>query len=322
MAQGEQVLQVEDCGLKRERARIRIEVRDANGAAADIGVRGLRKAWQPPCLHYTPEFVRFQSSYPSSVPSCAWITWSGDEPVAFVAAMGRETTVGPMYLSSFYCALPGYGAIAPGILRSEVIALKESRVPCLVFAAEGSVGESIMWQAERFGRPNVKIGTHRVHMAAPRPMPERFEVVDLSPNEWALYADEFRTKEPGLLSPVFTPATLEHMAADPHGRRFVAAVTGGEVAGVAVLSNTHTLAQDGSVQILPTLNYVRLRRPLPHALSALICSAGGPLVTIPNTSGLDGATLRAARARATPASFTAVMAGSPCEITATDFEVV
>ncbi len=146
---------------------------------AQAGAEVLKQAWQPPCLHYTPEFVRFQAGYPSAAPSFAVLA-SDDKPKRFVAAMGRDSNIGPILLSSFYSLVPGCaGSAAVGIIRRELAEIIRAGIPSLVFAAAGSVGEALVAASEAIARPQRPLQQCRIHMALSRSMPAGCEVYDI-----------------------------------------------------------------------------------------------------------------------------------------------
>ncbi len=126
-----------------------------------------------------------------------------------------------------------------------------------------------------------------------------------------------------MLSPLFTPDTIEYMNHDPLGpRRFLIAIQRDQIVGTAMVTKTEMIQQDGRLQRFSNLSHVRVRGESTDALSALIAAVGTPVVTLPNVSALAPAMLKAARVRATPSCFTAYLAGGPPDIRATEFEVV
>lgn len=287
-----------------------------------MGAEVLRAAWHPPSLRYTPELIQFQMQFPASAPTFTVLA-ANEEPIAFVAAMGRDSTIGPIHLSSFYSVVPGHpSSVAISLVRRELTEMKRIGVPALVFAAAGSTGDDMVRASEIFGRPHVRLKDCRIHMALRRPMPEGFQVDDIDPDKWARYAANLDHHDPSVLSLAFTPETMRHMTRDPLGRRFLAATYDGEVAAVAMLTHTESIQRDGALQFLTNLSYIRLRDHSADALSALIAAPELDVITLPNVIGLPPEVLKSAKVRATPASFNAYIAGAPAGLEATDIEIV
>lgn len=99
------------------------------------------------------------------------------------------------------------------------------------------------------------------------------------------------------------------MTSDPLGRRFLAAASDGQVAGIAMVTGSETLQRDGTVQLVTNLSHVRLRHRPAETLSALIAAVDVRVVTLPNVIGIPPDILKSARVRATPACFNAYLAG-------------
>lgn len=303
-------------------SRIRISVQPISEHVSQLGAEVLRAAWNPPCLRYTPEMIQFQAQFPAAVPTFTVVA-ANEKPIAFVAAMGRDSTIGPIHLSSFYSSVPGYpGSVAISLVRRELAEMKRIGIPALVFAAAASTGDAMVRASEIFGRPQIRLKDCRIHMALRRPMPPGFQVGDIDPNDWAAQADKFGQRDPSILSLAFSPETMCHMARDPLGRRFLAATNEGQVAGLAIVTCTETLQRDGTVQAVTNLSYVRLGHQRAEGLSALIAAADAPVVTLPNVTGIPPEILKSAQVRATPACFTAYLAAGPPGIEATDIEIV
>src|SRR5437762_1946482 len=102
----------------------------------------LRAAWKPPCIEYSREYLEWQFGFPSDLPPVALAGYLENEAVAFVAATGRMTNAGPLYMSSFMSAIPGTPAsVAIAVVRNQQRALRRSGLATIAFAQKGSVGE-------------------------------------------------------------------------------------------------------------------------------------------------------------------------------------
>src|SRR5262245_53694988 len=67
----------------------------------------LKSAWQPPCLDYTPDYVRFQCGFPTNLEPIGLAMFEGETPLGFIASTGRTSNAGDVYLSSFLSFRPG-----------------------------------------------------------------------------------------------------------------------------------------------------------------------------------------------------------------------
>ena len=119
-------------------------------AAAVAGSRVLLECWKPPCLHYSPEYLRWHLRFPASIPPVAIAALDGPEPVGFIGATPRtvsyETGVFDIYLVSFVGVRPAWQGrgIAASLYR-ELLNQQELRSnPIITFAEPGSAGEKLI----------------------------------------------------------------------------------------------------------------------------------------------------------------------------------
>lgn len=284
----------------------------------------LRDAWKPPCLDYSPEYLKWQCGFPSDLKPISLAAFQDGKPVAFVAATGRNTNAGPCYMSSFMSLLPGTpSSVAIGLVRYQSRALRNSGALTVVFAQAGSVGEQLLAVGDTVGLKRFPLGDYRIHAAAPRKEPADVAVTAVTSAEWL---DAWNALSAGAaLSLVFDAATLRHLEADPFRREFLVAEKGGARVGAAMLSETRSVTVNG-LQSTPTLHSVRLRDNDADALSALLLYARGrgAVVNVPNVTAISVDVRRAAGLRATPSAFVgyAVTDGRECEFTCTDMEIV
>jgi hypothetical protein len=133
-----------------------------------------------------------------------------------------------------------------------------------------------------------------------------------------------------VLTYAFDDETLAHFAASPEPRMFLAAVTRGQVVGIAMSGVTHSLSASGSQSTI-VLHYVRVIEGSPEALVALISGVAqranpkAKIVSVPNVANLAPEVTRRAGLRATPAAFSAFLYthdGDAMGLRATDFEIV
>jgi hypothetical protein len=297
-----------------------VDLRTFTPTASEI----LRAAWKPPCLDYSLEYLAWQFGFPSDLAPVALAAYQNDQPVAFVAATGRMTNAGQVYMSSFMSILPGTpSSIAIGIIRQQSRLLKASGAPTVIFAQKESVGEQLLAVGETVGLRCYPLGEYRIHASASNLRSGNATAARVSAREWSDPANSLQNNE--LLSMNFDESTLHHLEADPFGREFLISRRNGRPDGVAMLSETRSLTPTGK-QSTPTLHYVRLRDDDPDLLIALLDYARGrgPVVNVPNVTRIPVATRKAAGLRATPSIFTGHVstALSPLEFAATEFEIV
>ncbi len=284
----------------------------------------LRAAWKPPCLDYSQEYLAWQFGFPTDLEPVALAVYHDDKPVAFVAATGRLTNAGPVYMSSFMSILPGTpSSAAIGIIRQQSRMLKDSGLPTIVFAQKGSVGEQLLAVGETVGLKRYPLGEYRVYAAAPRVQPDNVDVAVVSSSEWQDAANLLQDND--ALSLSFDPANLRHLEADPFGREFLVARKKGRCEAVGMLSETRSITPTGK-QSTPTLHYVRVRGEDPDPLSALLFYARGrgAVVNVPNVTRISGDLRKAVGLRATPSVFTGhvVTASAPLRLKGSELEIV
>jgi hypothetical protein len=263
----------------------------------------LQSAWKPPCLDYSREYLNWQFGFPTDLKPVAFAGHLDEKPMGFVAAIGRNTSVGPMYMSSFMSLVPGApSSLAISIIRAQSRMLRDSGLATVVFAQIGSIGERLLAVGDTVGLKRFPLGEYRVHGAAPRSEPSGTEVLRVSPTEWLEVSGSLA--DPDVLSLAFDEPTLRHLEADPFGREFLIAKKDNVPVGSAMLSETRSISASGP-QVQPTLHCVRLRGGDADALAALLFYAKrrGPVVSVPNAFSIPPETRRAAGLRANPAAF-------------------
>jgi hypothetical protein len=287
----------------------------------------LKAAWQPPSLDYTPEYVQFQCSFPSVLDPVGVAIFEEQNPLGFIAATGRNSNAGELYLSSFLAVLPGsHPASAIMLIRHETQIIQETGRPVFMFVQAGSVGEKLLKCRDSLGMRRVSLGEYRVHAAVPKPSMSKARVRRVPPDEWSVEANRFR--DDSLLGPAFTPADMQHFCKDPQGRQFLMAVDEhGQVIATAMRAFTSSVTVTGVMQI-PSLHYVRLADQRPDGLAALLAFAehpASPVVTVPNMAGITSTVAKAVHLRATPSVFVAYLSYSTADappFRGTDFEIV
>jgi hypothetical protein len=245
--------------------------------------------------------------------------------VAFVAAVGRKSSLGDIYLSSFLSLRPdNVASLSVTILRAQVRAAGHLKRPVLFFAQPGSAGEYLLGVIETLGLTRTLIGEYRVHSAIPGAVPNGIQVSELPLDEWGREAERLRRSS--LLSPVFDAETLAHFKGYSSGHRFLCARRGEEILATAMAAKAHMVTMTKDAWI-PALHYVRLNRQEPEPLAALVAAAADPavpVVTVSNPTGVDPAVVKAGL-RASGTVFSAYICPNGCELpplTGTEFEVI
>lgn len=289
---------------------LRIEAVDPVQFAAE-GARILKASWAPPALEYTPEYLKWQFTFPAPLPPIGFAAFYNDSAIGFVAASARYmhvagTTV-PVYLSSFLSVLPDLptGSAAALLIRNEARQAASRETPVLLFAQEGSAGQAILAN-KMAGMQRRSLGSFRIHMAAARKH-ARAEVELTSPSEWLRHYRVLNSPD-GVLSPVYDEAHLAHYGCDPWGRRFAIARSGAETA-VAMIGSIRSVTAQGT-QVSPALHAIAPRNPHPDLLKALIQIAAAstpeatqPTVTVPLASLMSPDTAKASGLRAMNSTF-------------------
>jgi hypothetical protein len=295
---------------------------------ADEASAILKTAWQPPCVDYTPEYLRFHCSFPTSLAPVALTAFDGDEAVGYIAATGRSSNIGELYLGSFLGARPGTPSMLSVALQRQHLRTitKQLSKPLLAFTYFESVGDYLVRSCNFAGVKRIPLGEYRMHATVPRGQSSGIGIRQVSPADWAEAAKTFSDDEL-LLSPQFDAATVQHMAKDPAGRQFLTAVDGDTLVGVCVRAVTPTLTANG-VENFPVLHYIRLLDGHADALKALLWHAKDPaipLVTVTNMIRVPPATAKAAGLRATASAFAAYLLSADDRTPSfrgTEFEIV
>ena len=110
----------------------------------------LLECWTPPCLHYSPTYLRWHLRFPASIPPIGIVAFDGEEPAGFIGATPRtvvyESESFDVYLVSFVGVRPAWRnqGIA-GSLYRELLSQSELRSnPVVTFADPDSRGEELI----------------------------------------------------------------------------------------------------------------------------------------------------------------------------------
>jgi hypothetical protein len=287
-------------------------------AFAEPASRILQEAWQPPCLRYSAEYLRWQFSFPGTAGAVGVAAFDGAEPTGFLACLpgtvhfrGRAVRVG---LLCFGAVRPRWrGLIAVALYRKLAAVLREVGLPVVAFAQKGSTAEQVLvatFKAAKFQwRPFGEYPTYGRFARADRPVP------GYSCTE-AQDATEFlavvrRCTDARVVWNYPGSEQLGHYRKDPRRRALVLLRNqGGEPLGAAMVIRSEIITPQG-VEFVSTIDNLFLPEPSSDLLRALLPFAGthyadqvtSPVVTAPNLYGIDPAALCRAGFRATPSCF-------------------
>jgi hypothetical protein len=300
----------------RSNSSFRVETVDPV-AFAEAASRVLRDAWQPPCLSYTPDYVRWQFGFPGGSEAIGVAAFDGGKPVGFFGATPRWMHDGrsriATHLMSFFAVDPGWrGPHGLALYWKMVEELRRTAKPVVTYVQSGSTAERMLaWNFERAGFRTCALGEYRTYGAAGRPGSVDCTASVVEADDEQFLAVARCCRQAGTIWNDPDRDQLQHYRRDPRGRALVVVRdTSGRPDGAAMLVLSDTLAPQGPESI-PMIDSVFLPRPSAEALIALIQfararwadRATSPVVTAPNLKGIDAATLRAAGLRATPSAF-------------------
>jgi hypothetical protein len=280
--------------------------------------RILQEAWQPPCVHYAPEYLSWQFTFPGSSPFGV-AAFDGDEPVGFFSALLRRFVVGQnprrAWLACFGAVRPrwrGVGA-ARALYRATAVVIRASGLPAFLFTQPESLAERLLvsaFRAERFQART--FGDYRTYACLPQgTAADASFVCSASSADTAFLEVARRCQEPHTLWHDPDLAALAHYGRDPrHSLRVLVHGPGGEAVGAALLARSEAVTAAGT-EFSAAVESVFLPQPSAEILAALFRFAaahyagqvGSPVVLAPNLRGIDPGLLRKAGARATQSAF-------------------
>jgi GNAT superfamily N-acetyltransferase len=203
----------------------------------------LREAGLPPRARYTPEYLRWQLTFPGPAPPLAAAVRGGAGLAGFAAVTPRAVRFrgerSHVYVLSFVVVDPAWRGrgVAARLYAVLLDAVRQAGLPVVTFAVAGSPGHRMLLRAYEAGgfvlRP---LGSYAVHGLTPGPRPEASPwrvtaAADLTPLPRAAEA----CADPGVLWSAPEAEELSHYARDPRGRGLVVARgRGGAPTGAAL----------------------------------------------------------------------------------------
>jgi hypothetical protein len=280
--------------------------------------RILQESWQPPCIYYSDDYLRWQFRFPGALPASGTAAFDGDEPVGFTAVIPRWLRLGgvrlPVLLSSFHAVRPAWrGPAGVGVLRAGIRSLRDMDMPVVVFTVPGSEAERMVRAAyAAFGFQCRPLGHYPTYAALARPGQPGGPVTAVEAQDVEDFAAALRACDvPRRLWNAPDRDQLEHYRKDPRERVLVRLEDPtGRPLGAAMLMRADVLTAAGRERVA-TIDSVSLPEPSADALRALARFAAdrwadrvtSPVVMAPNLLGIDPGLLRLAGFRVTPSAF-------------------
>jgi hypothetical protein len=285
---------------------------------ADAAAKILQESWQPPCIRYSGDYLRWLFSFPEMPPAIGMVAFVGEEPAGFLAAlpwrMRFRGSSFPAWQIGLGAVRPNWrGLIAVGLYRKLGEAVRATGWPHFAFPE----GDS---QAEKFvagtfatgGYQRRPFGEYRTygHMARAEGL--------TSPVSCTVARDdsEFLASIQGCIDAQTVwnnpgPEQLAHYRQDPR-RRALVVLRGpdGGFLGAGMLVRSEVVTLQGT-DFVPTIASVYLPAPCPDVLRALLRFAAthyagqvtSAVITAANLHGIDPVILRQAGLRATATWF-------------------
>jgi GNAT superfamily N-acetyltransferase len=278
----------------------------------------LTAAWPPPALHYTPEYLQWQMSFPGPAAAPAAAAFVDSVPAGFAGSTHRRLRHGPdvfdVLLVSFVAVHPDFRnrGIASGLYRTLLAAIATTGLPVLTFAQAGSAGQRAIERAyPEAGFELRLLGSYPSFACMPRASQE---VQWACEESTAASAVDACTADRSLLWSAPSDAQWRHYVQDPRPRQFLSLDSGGEAAAAWMVQTAYVTAQGvGSVAAIDCAWVNRSRPELLSGLaSALARLAGAPaVVNAPSLAGFDPKLLRSAGFRQVSPGFQGYCATAP-----------
>jgi GNAT superfamily N-acetyltransferase len=269
-------------------------------------------------LHYTPEYLRWQLSFPGPVQAPAVAAFVDSTPAGFAGSTHRRLRHGrdaiDVLLVSFVAVHPDFRnrGIAAGLYRTLLAAIATTRLPVITFAQAGSAGQRAIERAyAEAGFELRALGSYPAFACAPRAaqdtqwiLQESAAVADAAMDACAI--------DRSLLWSAPTDEQRRHYAQDPRPRSLLSL---NSAEGAAWVVQTAYVTAQG-VSSVATIDCAWLNRARPDLLSGLASavarmSSSAAVVNAPSLAGFDPKLLRQAGFRQVAPGFHGYCATSP-----------
>ncbi len=303
----------------------------------------LTEAWPPPCLHYTPAYLRWQLAFPPALPAAA--AFDGEEAVGFAGLTARRVRRRGLLFDaailSFVAVRPSWQGrgVASRLYDTLLGALGAHRLLLLRFAsASAALPAGVASSFARGGHQVREFGVYPLYTGISRREARvpGWEALDADAASLLPRLAEALASNGNLLWSDPSPAQIAHYLKDPRPRRLIAVRhghTGAEAAAWAVHAQMRTARGLEHVTVLETLFVDRSNADALAALLQRACelwdqdNSGPKVVTLPSLLGFDAASLKRAGVRQTGAPYVAQLCArefpeAVVEASGTNLEVV
>ena len=260
----------------------------------------LTAAWPAPSLHYTPEYLRWQMSFPGPMAAPAVAAFVDSTPVGYAGSTHRRLRHGPEIIDvlvvSFVAVHPDFRnrGIAAGLYRTLLAAIAATRLPVITFAQAGSAGQKAIERAyPEAGFELRSLGSYPGFACAPHASQETPWICDegtsaLDGSSVTVAVDACATDR-NLLWSAPTDAQWRHYLQDPRVRRLLSLNSSNGVSAAAWMVQTEYTTTQG-VNSVAAIDCAWLNRSRPDLLSGLATAVGriSRAATVINASSLAG----------------------------------
>ena len=269
----------------------------------------LTAAWSAPALHYTPEYLHWQMSFPGPAEAPAVAAFVDSSPAGFAGSTHRRLRYGPeivdVLLVSFVAVHPDFRnrGIAAGLYRTLLAAIAAARLPVITFAQAGSAGQKALERAYvNAGFELRSLGSYPAFACAPRAVQETQWTPQASTpalGESVARAVDACAADRSLLWSAPSDVQWLHYLEDPRPRSLLSLQSrDGEAAAAWMVQTAYVSAQ--GVNSVATIDCAWLNRARPELLSGLASAVAGlspavtTMVNAPSLAGFDPKLLRQA----------------------------
>jgi GNAT superfamily N-acetyltransferase len=285
----------------------------------------LTAAWAAPALHYTPEYLRWQMSFPGPGPAPAAAAFVDSKPAGFAASTHRRLRHGPeiidALLVSFVAVHPDFRGrgIAAGLYRTLLAAIAATRLPVVTFAQPGSAGQRAIERAyPEAGFQLRSLGSYPGFACVPRASHEaRWVCVESTPLDRSSVAAavEACATDQRLFWSAPSDEQWRHYREDPRPRTLFSLNSANGELGVAWVVQAAYMTAQG-VNSVAIIDCAWLNRGRPELLAGLASavmqtSTAASVVNAPNLAGFDAKLLRQAGFRQVAPGFQGYCATAP-----------
>ena len=264
----------------------------------------LTAAWPAPALHYTPEYLRWQLSFPGPLAAPAVAAFVDSNPAGFAGSTHRRLRHGPevidVLLVSFVAVHPDFRnrGIAAGLYRTLLPAIAGTRLPVITFAQPGSAGQRAIERAyPEAGFELGSLGSYPGFACAPRASQEAQWAREGNVSALDVAVDTC-TSDRNLLWSAPTDAQWLHYMQDPRPRSLLSLNSNDGEPGAAWVVQTAYVTAQGANSVA-AIDCVWVNRARPDLLTGLATAVArmSPTATVvnaPNLAGFDPKQLRQA----------------------------